>query len=506
LSGVLTNTLHGLRLTGIEYVRPTRAGDALPGTAEHDVLHTAYAWDHTGTVFRAGNWSYWTLDHAPSYLERGVALSPTGLAGRVLQPDSWDAWSFDAGEVTVPPGWPASALHYPYASEVVSYDPGPGVDWPDPVSGESYTNPLVALGRPTVDTTEEGIPPPEDLVPVVPVYPPFRAFELVRLESNGHLTVSFDHRVLDSAANPYGLDLLLFGNSVQATGGGQFWEHGDPSNSLVSGTCSDEDGEISVSQDGAVWHTFTNGPSADGFMPTLGRVYDPANVDTNLGPGNRWWGFPTDPTVPPDPAVLPSDWSGMDVAEIARRYRGSAGGTGVDISGFDLPLDPNTARKWIRYVRITRTAAFNPEIDAVVDVSPGSPHTLWIADHFPWMGEPLRSRDMGDPDTDGTPNLAEYALGRDPTNSLSEPAFTVSLCATGTPKALHVHYTRGVDTRDVDVEIVRTDDLLAPAWTTNGVREAHIVSPPTHGVQQVTTRVPADRAGSFLRMRIDHDR
>ena len=259
-----------------------------------------------------------------------------------------------------------------FATEVVEYVEGTGVgsDW---ISGVKFNDPTSALGRPTVDTTGDGwFIPLTNPVPVVPVYPSFRSFELVTIGNGGWLTVKFDHKVLDDPDNPYGLDLIVFGNAFQIIGGGQGWTNGDPNGVTVSGNGFAEPGIVSVSQDGETWYTFSGGPFADDFAPTLGRVYDTTNPDKSIGEWNEWWGHPTDPRVPLDPSLGFSSFDGWTVAQIAQEYGESAGGTGFDIGQFALPVDPETGWKWIQYVRVADNpgSGATTEIDAFADVIP----------------------------------------------------------------------------------------------------------------------------------------
>jgi len=504
----LSGTLSGGLLTGVEYRRRALAGEKLPGTGFHDVRWTACTWDHTGTVFRvSGNWSHWRLDTTNDYSKTAAVWTDAGLAGRALQNGSWDVWSYHPDVGAVPPGQPASALHYPYATTVASYTAGSGISgYPDWVSGDLFNVSATALGRPTVDTTGDYDVLPEDaVIPVVPVYPAFRYFEVVMIGSGGSLTLAFDHPVYDNPKNPYGIDFLVFGNSFQSIQGGGSWDNGNPSNTAVTASCYTEGGTVAVSQDGTTWYTFTGGPYADAFMPTLGRVFDPSAPDPELGAANLWWGYATDPTVPPSPDVIAAYWKGMSIAEIARRYRGSAGGTGFDIGKLDLPPDANTGMKWIRYVRITRSGSYNPEVDAVADVSPAVGYDLWRNDRFAWTNSPSYEADAADPDGDGLANLMEYGLGRDPTNAVPPPAYVMDLCTTGTTRTLRFRYSVATNAPDVAVEIVRADDLFAPVWSTNGVWQPVAVSAPTNGVQPLVSEAPVTGNKGFMRLSVRHD-
>ncbi|MCH8969393.1 MAG: hypothetical protein IIA66_09795 [Planctomycetes bacterium] len=251
---------------------------------------------------------------------------------------------------------------FDYASKVVEYVPGEGIGV-DFIDGQPFNNPETALGRPTVDTTGDGFNIPlDESVPLVAVNSAFRSFEMVSIGIGGHLTLTFDHPVQDDPCNPYGIDFIIFGNSFHISGGGQPWANGDPNDTVVSGALFAEPALVSVSQDGMSWFTFFDGPFADDFAPTLGRIYDPENYDPELGKWNEWWGQPTDPTQPLDPDLVPANLGGLSVADAAEYYDGSAGGTGFDLAA--LGLD------WIQYVRIEPNGSGIPEIDAVADVAP----------------------------------------------------------------------------------------------------------------------------------------
>lgn len=250
-----------------------------------------------------------------------------------------------------------------FATSVVNYVKGNGVgsDW---ISGASFDNTTAALGRPTVDTTGDGwFISMDSPVPVVPCYAPSRAFEVVTIGEGGSLTVKFDHQVHNDPGNPYGMDFTIFGNAFQLAGGADGWSNGDPTKITMTSTLFANPATVSVSKDGTTWFTFSSGPEASGFAPTLGRVYDPAHPDGSIGAWNQWWGVPTDPTVPLDPTATSLSLGGLTVAQAAQLYGDSAGGTSFDIGG--LGLD------WIQYVRIDvpSGASAVTSVDAFADVA-----------------------------------------------------------------------------------------------------------------------------------------
>ena len=274
-------------------------------------------------------------------------------------------------------GWASADPNAPsdFATEVISYTQGTGVPV-DSLNMQPINDPNQAVGAPTVDTTGDGWDIPlGDPVPVVTVYPAFRSFELVSVGNDGELILKFDHPVTDDPDNLYGVDLIVFGNAQQLIGGGGAWHNGNPNDTSVTSGILVEPGIVSVAQDpNGPWYTFSDGPSADDFAPTLGRLYvdDPNDADPNLGTWNLWWGDPTDPTKPLDPNLTAADFSGMTVAEMAVAYQGSAGGTGFDIGELGL--------SWIQYVRIEDVdgSSATTEIDAVADAAPFYGLTLTV--------------------------------------------------------------------------------------------------------------------------------
>lgn len=261
-----------------------------------------------------------------------------------------------------------------FAAEVIEYIQGSGVGY-DYISFDYYNDPLTSLGRPTLETTGNGdlgqCPIPEEVsMPVVQIYPPFRAFEIVTIGNGGELVLKFNHRVGDDENNLYGIDFIVFGNSWwQKSSAGCWWADSNPETFII-GTFNEERGIVSVSQDGVSWYKFTTGPYADDFAPTASYRWDDVN---------DVWSDELAPTRPIDPNLTPADFTGESVAEIIEVYDGSAGGTGFDLKWLApndfqaLTIDPNTGQRWVQYVKIEDDpnggAGITTEIDAVADVS-----------------------------------------------------------------------------------------------------------------------------------------
>ncbi|MEN0019442.1 MAG: hypothetical protein AAF747_01005, partial [Planctomycetota bacterium] len=118
----------------------------------------------------------------------------------------------------------------------------------NPATG--FTQAASALGAPTRFTSPSS--------PFGGATTPFQAAfgtnEIVSIGEGGQLTVAFDEPVRNDAQNPFGLDLLIFGNAF----------YGDTAfpNGVAGGIFS-EGGVISVSADGVNFLTVT-GADADG--------------------------------------------------------------------------------------------------------------------------------------------------------------------------------------------------------------------------------------------------
>jgi len=220
----------------------------------------------------------------------------------------------------------------PWADNVLNYVPGSGIQ-NDFITGEPFSDASTALGEPTRFTSD-----PENFGgAVTPYQSAFRATEVVTIGQGGQLLVSFDEPVVDDPNNPFGIDLLIFGNSFL---------------SFVDGSPVTEGGIVEVSRDGTSFVTVT-GVEADGVYPTLG--YSDLAEAFPMAVGS----VTSDFLKPVDPAF---DISGKSMSEILVGYNGSGGGAGVDLS--------STGLTQISFVRITNPngSGVDPEIDALADV------------------------------------------------------------------------------------------------------------------------------------------
>ncbi len=222
-----------------------------------------------------------------------------------------------------------------FATNVLSYSPGSS-----PASG--FNNPATALGAPE-RFTGEGLFPQA----VTPFQPAFGVSEIVSIGAGGSLTLAFGAPITDDPRNPWGIDLIVFGNSMFTDAS---WPLG-----FINGATADG-GLVEVSADGVTWHTVP-GVVADGLFPTMGFV-DAAPYSTTPGI------VPTDFLLPIDPAITLDSLSWLPYESVVAAYAGSGGGAGIDLASVGLP-----SAIAIRIV-VPPGAPFHVEVDAVADVAP----------------------------------------------------------------------------------------------------------------------------------------
>src|SRR5882672_2960486 len=177
-----------------------------------------------------------------------------------------------------------------FASTVISYEHGTGY-------AANFTNSNAALGAPAPGSG------------VTPFAPPFSPSQLVSIGAGGSLTLQLGTPVVNNPANPFGMDLLIFGNSffVVTNGSGA---SARTSGAIFSSSVSTR---VEVSADAATWFTLDVS-----LAPTVGTLF-PTD-----GPGN--------PLIPVNPALTSSDFGGLNLSGIRSLYNGAAGGTGYDLA------------------------------------------------------------------------------------------------------------------------------------------------------------------------------
>ncbi|MDH7601095.1 MAG: hypothetical protein QHI38_03000 [Armatimonadota bacterium] len=177
----------------------------------------------------------------------------------------------------------------------------------------------------------------------------------------GRIIVEFDPPICDDPANWYGLDFIVFGNAA-FVGTGYVRYDTDMATYRVNNNASvtGESVVVAVSPDGTNWYEYS-APTADSYWPTNAFAW---NSEAHT------WDGELDPTKPVDPALTPSNFAGLYVADAIELYKGSAGGTAYDLaqSGF----------AWVRYVKLSSKGG---EVDALARVR--KPLTISEAKNLP---------------------------------------------------------------------------------------------------------------------------
>ncbi len=128
-----------------------------------------------------------------------------------------------------------------------------------------YNDPTAILGRPTlnfVDVFDGGgtnrtsiIDPPYNVVPD-------GSNVIAEIEAGGQITVMMGRKVYHDPNNPYGIDLIVFGNSFFSASdtSGTISDLTDLDTAELSSGIFGHSATVSVSQDGTNWYAFSNAP------------------------------------------------------------------------------------------------------------------------------------------------------------------------------------------------------------------------------------------------------
>lgn len=245
----------------------------------------------------------------------------------------------------------------PWADRVVSFDPG--------LDGlAAYRDESSVLGAPE-RFTGEGVYPSA----VTMFNPAFGTDELVSIGAGGELTVEFDPPVRDDPAHPFGVDLIVFGNSFFIDVDFPNGQIGDP-----VGVFSADAMRVLVSADGEEFVPL--GVMGDTLFPVQGYLDVPPQSGA---PGS----VPTNFLRPIDPALRLDDFAGLSYAEALALYGGSGGGAPIDIRPSGLFE--------VRFVRIEAVSAgFPVEIDALAAVP--EPTALMLAASVLLAGSAFRRK------------------------------------------------------------------------------------------------------------------
>jgi hypothetical protein len=202
----------------------------------------------------------------------------------------------------------------PYASAVLSYNPGAGYD-------TGYTNTSAVLGQPsTADSFGHAVDPFD---------PAWQTTQLLSIGAGGWVTVGFDRPIVHF---PDGnRDFIIFGNSsfdvTNSSDDFALW--------ATDGAVTNDSGQtrVSVSRDGVTYYTLN-----PALAPTVNYLY-PTD-----GAGNFQW--------PVSPGLAPAAFTGQTLAEMRLLYNGSAGGASYDIAWAQDTNGNPVCLSDIRYVRV----------------------------------------------------------------------------------------------------------------------------------------------------------
>lgn len=255
-------------------------------------------------------------------------------------------------------GFGDSYLYSDYATDLVSYS---GSFGPSP-----YDDPYAVLGKPATRCRNSFAWGGNATFRVKLAEPAYNVDVdgnkvITTLGSGDVIVVKFDHKVMDYPGNPYGQDLIVFGNSF--FGASTADDSTNMNSYLLSSGVFAEPVTVAVSQDGETWYEFSDGPFADGWFPTQAYHWDRDAA--------CWTDEEMDFTKPVNPDLTQADFSGISGADAIALYDGSGGGTSYDLKDLvnynDLAVDPNSGYRWIQYVMLTSDS--DGEVDAVADVA-----------------------------------------------------------------------------------------------------------------------------------------
>lgn len=237
----------------------------------------------------------------------------------------------------------------PWADAVVSYHPGT-------TAVPGYTNPLMSLGEPSRFTADPNFPS------VVSIFSAaFLPDQIVSIGEGGHLTVRFDEPVVDGPANPYGVDLIVFGNAFFAADFSNFPSvaQENPARLFDSDLL-----HIELSADGI--NFFPIARLGDRLFPTQGYL-DSGAFEGSPG------AVPTNFRRPVNPSLGLANFNGLSYADSLALYDGSGGGLPIDIS--------QTGLGFITHVRFSLPDDGNPQtsIKGEIDALAAVPEPVTVA-------------------------------------------------------------------------------------------------------------------------------
>src|SRR5258706_8854271 len=148
----------------------------------------------------------------------------------------------------------APGVRAQYATSLISYNAGTG-------AASGYNQPSSALGMPSTFTNDPLLPGPVD-----PFDPPYLTEQIVSIGAGGSLTVQFGAPVRNDAANPYGLDFVVYGNAGFVYSDFNAGKKGGD----LFGAATPGSTRVSVSADNVNYFTLDTSlaPTVDSYFPT----------------------------------------------------------------------------------------------------------------------------------------------------------------------------------------------------------------------------------------------
>lgn len=202
--------------------------------------------------------------------------------------------------------------------------------------------------------------------------------DVVSIGNGGRLSLLMGATVMneDDPVHPYGVDLIVYGNSFFTIRSGTYTFYASPWTLMHS-----EAAEIWVSADTTEWFRAT-GVMADDLLPTQ-------SVDIN--------GAPSDYLLPVNPALYTNDWfdGTWSYTNTVLAYAGAGGGAGVDLSRLETAGGAPTSLAYciaVRFIDVSGVGR-SAEIDGVArvaDVPEGTmPAVLMLAALSVWRCQRL---------------------------------------------------------------------------------------------------------------------
>jgi hypothetical protein len=315
-----------------------------------------------------GTDEYWTptdFVYFSSGYQGQWQFSDSGTDDLPLTNGSWIAFSVASGEYEpdtnapynihkhAPPNPDGTYFTYVYnpndfAVQIVSTN---NIDTNAP-----YNNPLAMLGWPTTNFIDGLGTSNTDRTKIIePAYwTDVNSNDVItEISANGEVTVNMGRPIYNNPNNPYGVDLIVYGNSFYSASHthGFVSDTTDLNAATLGASYGGHSTTVSVSQDGTNWFTYSNTPA---LLPTEAYRWD----DTN----DSWTEELMNPTKPVNPFVYTNNFSGQSVATGLDQFTGASGGTGFDLSESGFP--------WIQYVRIQPGPGTYTVIDAIAAVDP----------------------------------------------------------------------------------------------------------------------------------------